>query len=150
MSAALICMIAFRWFIYGSEEEFAEHGVEYMFASLAIVTAAWLIATFVARPTDMQQLRLFYRTIRPAGPFWRPVSAQLEREEGITSPDNLKVALIGWLFSNPMTLGYLFGVGNLLLGKTAAGVVWLAVGVGCTLVTVWSIKRMTSAREALA
>ena len=44
-----------------------------------------------------------------------------------------------------MTLGYLFGFGNLLLGKTVQGIVWLAVGVVCTIGTVWAVRRMTAA-----
>ena len=145
MLAALSCMIVFRVGVYGSEEEFVKHGVEYMFISLAVVTAAWLSVTFITRPTDTEQLKRFYRAVRPAGAFWRPISTDLEREEGIKSPDNLKVALVGWLFSNPMTLGYLFGFGNLLLGKTLQGIVWLATGVVCTFVTVWALRRMTAA-----
>jgi len=145
MSTALICMIVFRWGIYGSEEEFARNGVQYMFLSLALVTAAWVCVTFVTRPTDEGQLRDFYRAVRPPGAFWKPVSTDLQREEGITSPDNLKIALVGWLFSNPMTLGFLFGFGNLLLGKATQGIVWLAVGVVCTFVTVWAVRRMTVA-----
>jgi hypothetical protein len=43
-----------------------------------------------------------------------------------------------------MTLGYLFGLGNLLLGETQAGIIWLAVAVGCTVGTVWAIRKMTA------
>ena len=38
--------------------------------------------------------------------------------------DNLKIAFVGWIFSNPMTLGYLFGVGNILLGNPTTGLLW--------------------------
>jgi len=143
MSAALICMIIFRWGIYGTEEEFTRNAVQYMFISLVIVTAVWIIVTFITKPCDKEKLKSFYRLVKPPGPLWKPISTELETEEGIRSPDNLKIAFIGWLFSNPMTFGYLFGLGNLLLGKTAVGIVWLVVGICCTFVTVWSVKRMT-------
>jgi Na+/proline symporter len=149
MTAALICMFVFRFYVYGSEEAFADNGVSYMFISLWIVTASWLLVTLITRPTDREQLKRFYRMVRPAGPFWKPISTELRREEGIESPDNLKIALIGWLFSNPMTLGYLFGAGNLLLGKTTPGLIWLTVGVLCTFVTVWSVKKMTAGQDEI-
>jgi len=143
MSAALVCMIIFRWGIYGTEEEFTRNAVQYMFISLFIVTAVWIIVTFITKPCDKEKLKSFYRLVKPPGPLWKPISTELEAEEGIRSPDNLKVAFIGWLFSNPMTFGYLFGLGNLLLGKTAVGIVWLTVGICCTVVTVWSVKKIT-------
>lgn len=142
MTAALICMIIFRWGIYGSEEAFSRNALEYMFISLILVTAIWIIITFITKPCDTEKLKSFYRLVKPAGPFWKPISTELKAEEGIEPTDNLKIAFIGWLFSNPMTYGYLIGTGNLLLGRPLAGAIWLIVGVCCTFVTVWSIKRM--------
>lgn len=144
MSAALICMIVFRWGIYGSEEEFNKNGVQYMFISLAVVTAVWLIATFVTRPTDKEKLKSFFRLVRPAGVLWKPISEELASQENIRPTDNLKIAFIGWLFSNPMTFGFLFGTGKLLFGETTAGIFWLAVGLCCAVVTVWSVKKIVS------
>ena len=148
MLAALICLILFRCFIYRSEESFNEHAFEYMFISLILVTVTWLIVTFIAKPTDKQKLKVFFRQVRPAGPLWRPISTELEIEENIKSEDDLKVAFIGWLFSNPMTLGYLFGIGNLLFGRVKAGLIWLTIAVVCTFITVWSIKKITSLSDS--
>lgn len=147
MTAALVCMIVFRWGIYGSEEAFNKNGFQYMFISLFVVTTIWVTITFITKPSDKKKLKSFYRLVRPAGPFWKPISAELETEEAIRPADNLKIAFIGWLFSNPMTLGYLFGVGNLLLGKPATGLAWLVLGICCTFVTVWSIRKMTSTTQ---
>ena len=147
MAAALIMMIIFRWGVYGSEEAFTAHGLQYMFISLVVVTLVWLTVTFLTTPTSKEKLKSFFRTVRPAGPFWKPVSEELKEEEGIVPEDNLKVAFIGWIFSNPMTLGYLFGIGNFLMGRPTQGVIWLIVGIYCTFVTVWSVKKITRERK---
>ena len=115
-----------------------------MFISLAVVTAVWLIATFITRPTDREKLKSFYRLVRPAGVLWKPISEELASQENIKPTDNLKIAFIGWLFSNPMTFGFLFGTGKLLFGETSAGIFWLAVGFCCAVVTVWSVKKIVS------
>jgi Na+/proline symporter len=141
MVTALGCMIVFRFFVYGSEQEFNEHGFEYMFISLIIVTASWLFVTLITKPCDKEKLKEFYRIVRPAGPLWKPISTELEKEEGIRPYDSLWIPFIGWLFSNPMTFGLLFGFGNLLLGKPGVGVAWLALAVICAFPTVWSVKK---------
>ncbi len=43
---------------------------------VAITTCAWLVVTFLTRPTDERTLRSFYRLVSPGGPGWRPVLAR--------------------------------------------------------------------------
>ena len=148
MTTAFLCMVVFRWGIYGSEKAFNQHAFEYMFISLAVVTGMWLIATFITKPTDKEKLKDFFRHVKPAGPFWKPISTELAEQEGIKSPDNLKIALVGWIFSNPMTFGYLFGIGKIIFGQPYQGLMWIAVAIPCTFVTVWSIKRISSTQQS--
>ncbi len=143
MSGALIVLIVFRWGVYGSEAAFNNHALEYLVYSLFIVTTLWLVATFIAPPCDKEVLKNFFRKVRPAGPLWKPISTEIAKEEGIVASDNLKIAFVGWIFSNPMTLGYLFGVGNILLGNPTTGLLWLLVAAACTVPTLWAIHRLT-------
>ena len=117
-----------------------------MFISLFIVTAVWIIVTFVTKPCDKEKLKSFYRLVKPPGPLWKPISTELEAEEGIRSPDNLKVAFIGWLFSNPMTFGFLFGFGNLFLQRFTQGFIWLAIGLISAVITFRCVRRMTASK----
>lgn len=70
MLAGLINMLVFRLWVYPSEAEFNAHGIEVLLWSLAIVTPAWLLVTLLTRPTKREQLEVFYRKVRPAGPGW--------------------------------------------------------------------------------
>ena len=148
MSAALICMIIFRWFVYGSEQEFQQNGMQYMFISLGIVTAFWVLVTFVTKPTDKEKLKQFYRMVRPAGPLWRPISEEM-KEEGIVPDQDIKTAFIGWIFSGPMVFGYLFSLIYFFTGAPQKGFISLVVGILCTIAPVWAVKKMTAAEPVL-
>ncbi|MEN8247981.1 MAG: sodium:solute symporter family protein [Bacteroidota bacterium] len=141
MSAALVCVIIFRWGVYGTDAEFTNHGFEYMFISFFAVTAFWLLVTFITKPTTPEKLKAFYRTVKPGGPLWRPIANEL-KAEGIKSPDNLKVAFVGWLFANPMIFGILFGVGGLLLGNVTNGIIWIGVSIVSGLITRWAVMHI--------
>ena len=143
MSAALVCVVIFRWGVYGSDAEFTSHGFEYMFISFILVSAFWILVTFITKPTSSEKLKEFYRLVKPAGPLWGPIAKELKEKEGIKSPDNLKIAFIGWLFANPMIFGILFGVGSLLFGKTVQGLIWLGVSVISGVITRWAVLHIT-------
>ena len=144
MTAAVVCLVVFRWGIYGTEEAFEAHGFQYMFISFFIVTAIWMTVTLITRPCSKDKLQEFYKKVKPAGPFWKSISNELSEREGIRSSDNLKIALVGWLFSNPMILGFLFGIGNILLHRFIRGVVWLAIAVVSGMITFKCVSQMTT------
>jgi len=142
MSAALACVIIFRWGVYGSDAEFTNNGFEYMFISFFLVSAFWILVTYITKPTSKKTLIEFYRKVKPAGPLWGPVAKEL-KGEGIKSPDNLKIAFIGWLFANPMIFGILFGVGSLLFGNNVKGLIWLGVSVISGVITRWAVLHIS-------
>jgi len=144
MAAAFISLIVFRWGIYGSEAQFNQHGFEYMFISFFIVTAIWVTVTLLTKPCDSRKLRTFYETVRPAGPFWKPVREQIGETTTIYVQDNLKVSLIGWLSSNLATLSCLFGLGKLLLHEYQSSVCWLVAFAGSGAVALWAVRRLTA------
>ncbi|MFA8450726.1 MAG: sodium:solute symporter family protein [Bacteroidales bacterium] len=47
---------------------------------VGITTVGWLLVTFLTPPTDQEQLRAFYKKIRPGGPGWKRVVKQAEKE----------------------------------------------------------------------
>ena len=142
MAAAFVCLVVFRWGIYGSEAEFDRHGFEYMFISFFIVTPIWVAVTLLTKPCEKRKLQEFYKTVRPAGPFWKPVTADMP-EQDKAPKDNLKVAFVGWVAANLATLACLFGVGNLLLCEYRLGVYWLVVFVVATVATYWAVRKLT-------
>ena len=144
MAAAFINLIVFRWGIYGSEVEFNRHGFEYMFLSFFIITTIWVTVTFLTKPCDKQKLKAFYEKVRPAGPFWKPVSDDVAEHASTRAKDNLRVAFVGWLASILATLSCLFGLGKLLLCEYRWGVYWLVACVLSGVVTLWSVRKLTA------
>jgi Na+/proline symporter len=99
--------------------------VEATTSLLTIVGAtsvAWIVATLMTKPADERTLVAFYRLVRPAGPGWRPV-ARLAPD--VRSPDNLTVALAGWVLGCLCVYAALFGTGSLLYGLRPQATVWI-------------------------
>lgn len=142
MTSAFVTLVVFRWGVYGSEAKFNQHGFEYMFISFFIVTAIWVTTTLMTKPCDRQKLREFYERVRPAGPFWKPISGEIGERANMPR-DNLKVAFVGWLASILATLGCMFGLGQLLLCEYQWGACWLVICVLSGAVAFWSVRKLT-------
>src|SRR5690242_8053935 len=83
--------------------------------TIAVTTVCWLITAYVSPATERDVLIRFYTLVRPAGPGW----ARVRRDAGLpadsrTSPDNIPMALLGWVAGCAAIWSALFAVGNLL------------------------------------
>jgi hypothetical protein len=115
--------------------------------TVAITTIVWVVATLVAKPTDPETLKQFCRLVKPAGPGW----SEVRKAAGVEgSPDSLTQSLLGWVLGCTFVYAALFGAGSFLFGKTAQGVMWLALFVvsGAGLLRV--LPRMLGNREVRA
>lgn len=98
-----------------------------LFGIVAITTIAWVVVTFLTRPTDAAVLDAFYQKIRPGGPGWSRVA----RSHPHIQPDSgLGKMAIHWVSGCVLVYAALFGVGWLLFGRPLAGIVALLVAVG--------------------
>ena len=98
-----------------------------LFGIVAITTVAWLIVTFLTRPTDPDKLDTFYKKIRPGGLGWRRVA----RCHPTVHPDSgLGRLALRWVYGCVLVYAALFGMGWLLFGKPLAGIVALVVAGG--------------------
>jgi Na+/proline symporter len=94
----------------------------------AVVTVVWLAVTFLTPPTDEAKLVEFYRHTRPSRRGWGRIAA--------LAPD-VKVEGAGWLPLRQWVLGCatvylsLFGIGELLLGGTLRGLLYMAASLLC-------------------
>jgi SSS family solute:Na+ symporter len=96
-----------------------------MIVTISITTVVWLAVTFLTRPESNETLAAFYRRTRPSLAGWRPVAA--------LAPDVVPSRggwrnLLDWICGALLIYGWLFGIGKLLLGHTAAGLLFLAAG----------------------
>ena len=87
-----------------------------------------LIAAYVAPQTDRDVLVRFYTLVRPAGPGWNRVRAEAAIPPGErVSPDNIPLALLGWLAGCTAIWSALFATGNFLYGRTGQALVLSAI-----------------------
>ncbi|HYE57846.1 MAG TPA: sodium:solute symporter family protein [Rhodothermales bacterium] len=115
-----------------------------LFATVAYVTVAWVVATFITRPTAAATLDRFYRRVRPGGPGWAPVAA---RHPDVRPTDSLGNLAVDWLLGITLVYTVLFGVGYLIFDRPVLGLVLLVIGVACGAYLWRSLSRVTSLPE---
>ena len=107
--------------------------------TIAVTTVVWVAATYLTPPTDRKTLADFYRLVRPPGPGWKPVEAEVAAGE---SPDSLTSSMLAWVLGCFMVYAALFGTGSFLYGRAAQGIAWTVVFVGATVGLLKLIPRM--------
>ena len=117
-----------------------------LFGIVAITTVAWLIVTFLTRPTDPAKLDAFYKKIRPGGPGWTRVA----RCHPTLKPDSgLGQLALRWVCGCVLVYAALFGMGWILFGKPLEGIVALAVAAGLLAFLIKSLDDSLPAQNEL-
>ena len=92
--------------------------------TIVVTTAIWVGVTYATAPTSQDVLHRFYRQVRPSGPGWSAVRAEL----GETAPAGvLGPAFTGMLSGSVMVYSALFGAGHLLFGHVTLGLVFVGL-----------------------
>ena len=113
--------------------------------TIAVTTVCWVLAAYLAPPTDRATLIEFYRKVHPAGPGWEAVRREAGIERGaVERADNIPMALVGWVAGCTMIWSSLFSVGNFLYGRTGYALGLLAVFVVSGLVLLRVINYLWS------
>jgi hypothetical protein len=91
-------------------------------SGVGITTVAWLLVTFLTKPTDDETLRSFYKRIRPGGPGWKKVVDRAKAEGVILQKSNelkwdVPTGIICMLLGVLAIYSALFTVGQLLYGN---------------------------------
>src|SRR5438105_2731567 len=98
-----------------------------MLVTVAVSTVVWLVVTFATAPEPESILQSFYRRVRPGGPGWARVSeAAGYGREGIPGG---ALAWTNWIAGIVAVYSSLFGIGKLVLGDMAQGLVMLGIAV---------------------
>ena len=119
--------------------------------TVAVTTACWLLAAYLAPQTDSGVLQAFYRKVRPVGPGWARVRAQV----GVLPPDaqadreNIPMALMGWVAGCTAIWSSLFAVGNYLYGRLGYAAALTGIFAVSGLIVIWVVNTLwRSATEA--
>ena len=96
-----------------------------MLITVAVSTVVWLSVTYMTAPEPDSKLEAFYQKVRPGGPGWRRISANLGygRE---TIPGGA-LAWTNWLAGIVAVYASLFGIGKVVFGELGTGLVLLVI-----------------------
>jgi Na+/proline symporter len=90
--------------------------------TIAVTTVCWVLAAYLAPPTDRATLVAFYQKVRPFGPGWKHIreEAGISEADAAATHENIPLALLGWVAGCVTVWSSLFTVGNFLYGRTTA------------------------------
>lgn len=110
-----------------------------MLVTVLVSTIVWVGVTFLTKPEPDEKLRSFYERVRPGGPGWARVSTAmgLGRE---TIPGGA-LSFANWGLSVVLVYSALFGIGKLVLGRTAEGLGLLLLGGACFALVLRNLRR---------
>ena len=112
-----------------------------LLVTTAVVTAVWLVVTWLTPPTDMDTLVRFYRRTRPGLAGWRPVA---EHAPDVEPDGGMGVGWAQWALGCTTIYLALFGVGELLIGRRPLGVVMLGAALACGWFVLHTLRRRVS------
>jgi Na+/proline symporter len=124
-------LVSAAFLILEKQEVYSTTSEKRLIITIAVTTACWLLAAYLAPQTDRKTLIEFYRKVRPAGPGWEAIrlEAGISKDEAAQTGDSIPLALIGWVAGCAMIWSSLFTVGNFLYGRYA-----YALGLGSVFV----------------
>lgn len=126
------------WPWFASLKLTTEHYPIGLILIVMFTTITWVTVALLTKPSDMNILKNFYRRTRPMG-FWKPVREVLGPEiEGDRFRWNDMTAL---LFGVMAVYGFIFGLGNCLLGSYISGIVLLVVSFVGLKGLLWSLSK---------
>ncbi len=117
---------------YLPESFFLQNG-SFIF-TVAFTTIAWLVATFLSSPTDMEVLEAFYKRVQPGG-LWRPFS-HMKRKES-----KMIYLFVSWISGVVMVYSILFFIGYWILNFWNLFWVFLISAILSFLVLRWGMKK---------
>ncbi|MDF9826510.1 SSS family solute:Na+ symporter [Ereboglobus sp. PH5-5] len=102
---------------------------------ILLTTAGWLVVTFLTQPEPQEVLAKFCEKIRAGGPGWRKVSAAMPASSVAKGKWDVPTGLLCMMVGCLAVWSALFGIGNLLYGRSTLGTVLCVVAVLATLAT---------------
>ncbi len=113
--------------------------------SLFVITGGNILVTlcvvFLSTPSSPESRRVFFERVRPTGPGWRRVAAELGHETSGMPGDSLLRSFLGWALGIVLVYALLFAVGSLILGRSYHAWALLGVAVVAAAGVFWVIRR---------
>jgi Na+/proline symporter len=105
------------------------------FATVAFTTIAWLVITFLTKPTEFNQLQTFYSRVQPGG-MWPAIFGKH------SGPKNeFTYLLLAWLISILMTYSILFLIGKFILAEYEEAILATFCAICSFIALKWLLKK---------
>ena len=106
-----------------------------------LTTIGWMTVTLLTRPTDTATLIKFCQIVRPGGPGWRAIQAQMPESDAGDSPSQWPVPqeIVCMILGCVCVYSVLFATGYLIIQKFLAGGIAAALAIvsGGLLIRCW-------------
>ena len=111
MGAALVTSMTLQFFLDATTPRgFAMN----LIITTTVTTVVWLAVTLLTPPEPGEKLRAFYSKVRPAGPGWNQVAADLGLQP---IRGELRMNAVAWVLGIAMVYSVMFGTGALLFDQ---------------------------------
>jgi SSS family solute:Na+ symporter len=112
--------------------------------TVAVTTVCWLLAAFLAPPTDEATLVAFYEKVRPPGPGWATIQklSHAPAHDPRDMRDNIPLSLLGWSTGSILIWSSLFCLGNFLYGRQGPAILLLVVALASGGLLLWTIQQL--------
>ena len=113
------------------------HGFAWlMLTTTVLTTGIWFAVTMLTKPETEATLQAFYDLVHPAAMGWRRFASPAQRAE-----PTLGYNFFHWVLGFTLVYAMLFGVGDLLFGRTMMGTGLMVLSFACLGVLFWSLNR---------
>jgi len=99
-----------------------------LYIIVPVTTLAWIITSFITKPTKEETLLNFYKRVHPGGFGWKKIAAKLPE---VKSDKGYGVLFLDWGLGVLLLYSFLFGIGKIILGDYLSGFIYIAVGMVC-------------------
>ena len=134
ITAMIVPLVVYGFFKVYTDIAFPET----LFYIVTITTAAWLLVTFMTRPTDETTLKSFYRRVHPGGTGWKRIASEMPEIRG---DSGYKGLFMNWVAGIVLVYAMLFGIGKLILGQPGLGTLFIVIGLAAAGVIYWDLSK---------
>lgn len=114
-------------------ESFFEQNGDFLF-TVVFTTIAWILATFLSKPTDSSVLNSFYERVKPGG-WWKGIHSDTKSNSG------LNFLFLCWFSGVLMVYSVLFLLGYLIFKEWSSFAIWTLVFLFSFVLLRWSMKK---------
>ena len=136
MVVSFVMALYFELIYSGGLEDYQK-----MVIGVLVTTVAWVVATFVTRPTDRNTLKNFFQLIRPHDSGWQPIVGDLHQEGIVVQKDNrtFTTELLMLFLGCVMIYCSLFAIGYVIYGRMTWAMIFIALAAlsGISIARLW-------------